>query len=490
MASIQIENFTVTVVTFDAVAGTDFTQNNPSVVLLLTPDAGYTLTAGDFTATSPLPSFVSSAVFSQNGLNVNCVVNYISPSTMPAADVLIEVCGTGSAVETNLTLAGTAKSCGISYVSNPPNDLKPPVAYTGSGGFGTSAIVFSQTVTADSGYYFDTEPSLSLTIGVIANYNITSVKTYNTEGLLIEIVFTVNYTFPVGNVTGDELCLIANAIPIYNPPTEIQSYSFNTSAITSSGETRTFTINGIEGANWNLVSIANVGGANIVNTSGTIDSTGQAIVNVIFPLTTVDQSYTFTLTGNLASTFDTTAGQPSVFTVYQYISKTLCFAFTSTNSDITVGAPDCKTFIPYSETPETYSYTVTATSTSNIVLLNSLPNGEWTNQNLLQPNFGQNVDKTATIIDNTVTPKTLTANILVAIDFAGTTNLLSEFNLDNYVQGALVPLSLSFGSTSVLACCTAPAGNYFVASGQNFQTATTILDASGNPAADGFYKQQ
>jgi len=489
MASIQINNFSVTVVTFDAVVGVDFTQNNPSVVLLLTPDPGYTLTASNFTATSPLPNYVSSAVFSQNGLNVNCVVNYISPSIMPAADVLIDVCGTGFAVETNSTLNGIIKSCGISYVSNPPNDLKPPVAYNGSGAFGTSAIVISQTVTADAGFYFDTEPSLSLTIGIINNYTITSVKTYNTEGLLTQIIFTVNYTFPANNVTGDEFCLIANAVPIYNPPTEIQSYSFNTSAIISSGETRTFTINGIEGANWNLVALANVGGANIVNTSGTIDSTGQAIVNVIFPLTTVDQTYTFTLTGNLASTFDTTSGQPSIFTVYQYISKTLCFAFTSTNSDITVGAPDCKTFIPYSETPETYSYTITATSTSNIVLLNPLPSGEWTNQNLLQPNFGQVVDTTSTIINNTVTPKTLTANILVAIDFAGTTNLLSVFNLDSYVQGSLVPVSLSFGSTAALACCTAPAGNYFVASGQTFLTATSILDASGNPAADGFYKQ-
>ena len=488
MASIQINNFSVTVVTFDAVAGVDFTQNNPSVVLLLTPDSGYTLTATDFAATSPLPNYVSSAVFSQNGLNVNCVVNYISPSIMPATDILIDVCGTGFAVETNLTLSGTIKSCGISNVSSPAAGYLPS-AYTGSGAFGTSAIVISQTVTASTGFYFDTEPSLSLTIGVIHNYTITSVKTYNTEGLLTQIIFTVNYTFPANNVTGDEFCLIARATSIYNPPTEIQSYSFNTSAIISSGETRTFTINGIEGANWNLVALANVGGANIVNTSGTIDSTGQAIVNVIFPLTTVDQSYTFTLTGNLASTFDTTGGQPSIFTVYQYISKTLCFAFTSTNSDITVGAADCKTFIPYSETPETYSYTVTATSTSNIVLLNSLPNGEWTNQNLLQPNFGQNVDKTATIINNTVTPKTLTANILVAIDFAGTTNLLSVFNLDSYVQGALVPVSLSFGSTATLACCTAPASNYFVASGQTFLTATSVLDASGNPAADGFYKQ-
>ena len=118
-----------------------------------------------------------------------------------------------------------------------------------------------------------------------------------------------------------------------------------------------------------------------------------------------------------------------------------------------------------------------------------MPSGEWTNQNLLQPNFGQNVDSTSTIINNTVTPKTLTANILVAIDFAGTTNLSSVFNLDSYVQGSLVPVSLSFGSTATLACCTAPASNYFVASGQTFLTATSILDASGNPAADGFYKQ-
>jgi hypothetical protein len=266
MASIQINNFSVTVVTFDAVAGVDFTQNNPSVVLLLTPDSGYTLTATDFAATSPLPNYVSSAVFSQNGLNVNCVVNYISPSIMPAADILVDVCGTGFAVETNLTLSGTIKSCGISNVSSPAAGYLPS-AYTGSGAFGTSAIVISQTVTASTGFYFDTEPSLSLTIGVIHNYTITSVKTYNTEGLLTQIIFTVNYTFPANNVTGDEFCLIARATSIYNPPTEIQSYSFNTSAIISSGETRTFTINGIEGANWNLVALANVGGANIVNTS-------------------------------------------------------------------------------------------------------------------------------------------------------------------------------------------------------------------------------
>ena len=490
MASIQIENFTVTVVTFDAVAGTDFTQNNPSVVLLLTPDAGYTLTAGDFTATSPLPSFVSSAVFSQNGLNVNCVVNYISPSTMPAADVLIEVCGTGSAVETNLTLAGTVKSCGISYVSNPPNDLKPPVAYTGSGAFGTSAIVFSQTVTADSGYYFDTEPSLSLTIGVIANYNITSVKTYNTEGLLIEIVFTVNYTFPVGNVTGDELCLIANAIPIYNPPTEIQSYSFNSGQVAVGGETRSFIINGITGANWALSANYVPGNINIVNTSGVIDSTGQAIVNVIFPATTVNLTYTFTLTGDLASTFNTSSGQSSTVTVLQLINTDLSLQFSSTNTDITVGAAASRSYIPGNTSYNGfYDYTVSATSVSNFVTVSPISIVDWSNQSLSAPQYDFVVTNQIITIDNVASPKTLTGLVTIEIFGTGTPNLLSVLNLDNHMQGALVPLSLSFGSTATLACCTSPTSTFFVASGQNFQTATTILDASGNAAADGFYKQ-
>ena len=42
---------------------------------------------------------------------------------------------------------------------------------------------------------------------------------------------------------------------------------------------------------------------------------------------------------------------------------------------------------------------------------------------------------------------------------------------------------------ATIACCSGAQGNFFVASGQTFLTATSILDASGNPAADGFYKQ-
>ena len=65
MSSISISNFTVTIVSFPAVTGEDFTQDHPSVVLVLTPDAGYTINANNFSAASPLPSYVSSVLCCQ-----------------------------------------------------------------------------------------------------------------------------------------------------------------------------------------------------------------------------------------------------------------------------------------------------------------------------------------------------------------------------------------------------------------------------------------
>jgi hypothetical protein len=495
MASININNFSVTIVSFPEITGVDWTQDNPSVVLLLTPDTGYTITASNFSATTPLPTYVSSVVFSQNGANIDCVVNYISPSLMPANDVLIDICAAGYAEQTPVTLSGTIKDCGISNTLFPASgDL--PSAYSGSGDFGTTATVLTQSVTASTGYYFEVEPILALSIGNINNYTITNSKTYNSSNQLTSIVFTVTYTFPAANATGDEFCLTANAKLIYDPLVRINSYSFNQTPVPIGGITRNFTINGITGANWALTCTGNPGGINIVNTSGTIDSTGQAIVNVIFPPQSVETTYTFVLTGDLAASFGTTSGQPSTFIVYQFTDTTLAFGFTSTDSAITVGAVDSKTFVPVQTQNIPQQYTVIATSTGSFVLANQPATGDWSNQGLVPAVSGQypvpynQAVQTQTLaIDNTLTPSKLTAVVNVNMQITGTQNLVSNLNLDNFVQGTLVPVTLTFGSTATNACCAGTSSGYFVASGQTFLTATSVLDASGNPAADGFYKQ-
>ena len=495
MASININNFSVTIVSFPETTGVDWSQDNPSVVLLLTPNAGYTITASNFSATSPLPTYVSSVVFSQNGLNIDCVVNYTSPSIMPANAVLIDICAAGYAEQTPVTLAGTIKDCGTSNISFPASgDL--PSAYNGSGEFNTTATVLTQSVIASTGYYFEVVPVLSLVIGNIHDYTITNSKIYNSKNQLISIVFTVTYTFPAGNVTGNEFCLTANAKIIYNPLVKINSYSFNQSPVPIGGATRNFIINGITGADWALTCTGNPGGINIVNTSGKIDSTGQAIVNVIFPPQSVETTYTFVLTGDLAASFNTTSGQLSTFIVYQFTDTTLAFGFTSTDSAITVGSADSKTNVPLQTQNLLQQYTVTATSTGNFVLATQPVVGDWSNQGLVPAVVNQypipynQVVQTQTLtIDNTLTPSKLTAVLNVNMQITGTQNLVSNLNLDNFVQGTLVAVVLTYGNSAINACCTGTAGNYFVASGQTFLTATSVLDASGNPAANGFYRQ-
>ena len=481
------DNFTVNIVSFPETAGVDWTLDNPSIVLTLVPDAGYSISAANFSATTPLPNYVSSVIFTQNGSNIDCVINYTVPSVMPSVDVLVSLCATGFAEATAVTVSGTIKDCGTSNIGLPKaGDL--PTSYSGSGSWDSSQTVFTQSVIPLTGYFFQTEPILALSIGNPSDYTITNVKTYDSDNQLIQIVFTVVYKFPVANVTGDEICLTANAIPVYDPSVLITAYKFNTSPISAGSVTRSFTIYGIEGANFALTAEYTPGNVNIVNTSGTIDSTGISVVNVVFPASSVNRVYTFTLTGNLASTFDTNAGQTSTPIVYQYIQSTLGFVFSSSDSAITVGAADSRSYLPYS-TNQAHTYTVSATSTGSFVLLNE--NGNWSNQALgNQPTeYNQSVVSQSFTINNLASPSTLTASVLVDVAFAGTADLISTLNLDNVLQGTLVPLTLNYGLSSTIACCSGVQGNFFVASGQTFLTATSILDASGNPAADGFYKQ-
>ena len=310
-------NFTVSIVAFSETAGLDWTISNPSVVLLLTPNLGYNITASNFSATAPLPSNVSSVVFSQNGNNVNCTVTYISPSVMPASDVLIAVCASGFAEENLISISGVLKDCGLSNISQPTN---LPLAYTSSGIFGSVATVLSQTVTASANYYFDVEPVLALALGNLSNYTITSAKTFNAANQLTQIIFTVTYTFPQTSVSGDEFCLTANAQEIYSPNVNIVAYTYATPAegvcIPQGGLTSSYILSGIQGALWDLMVISSTGTI-IFDSNGAIDSTGTKTLSIVIPAATTNTDYTFTLTGDLASSFNTPAGQPSVFTVCQ-----------------------------------------------------------------------------------------------------------------------------------------------------------------------------
>lgn len=435
-------NFTVSVVSFNETAGVDWTIAQPSVSLLITPDTGYTVTAADFTPITPLPTYVSSVVFNQNGLNVDCVITYTAPSVMPSANVLISLCIQGSAVEKQICVSGVISQCDVSNTKLPvPGGADVPYSLCGTIG-STGTITSTYQVTANTTYYYPTPPTLAVVIGDPNNYTITDVKTYDASGNLIAVVFTVTYTFPLNDVTGDKICLTANAVQIYNPPVKITSYSFPTgNSIQSNGQTTNFTINGVQGANWalNIVSNALV---TIINTSGTLDSTGTFIVPVTFPAATASATYTVTLTGDLASTFCTVApyvpcstGQPSVFTLNQYVNSTLSFAFTSTNSNITPDAASTITLLPGSIQPAPFNVIVTGSSTSILTVDSIPPPADWTNQGLAGPvNWSFTVDSSSFTVDNSTVPTLITSNLVINVNSVGTSNSSSALDLDQYVS--------------------------------------------------------
>tara|TARA_B100000768_G_scaffold83700_1_gene79175 strand:+ start:2943 stop:4247 length:1305 start_codon:yes stop_codon:yes gene_type:complete len=428
------ENFTVNVVSFPATVGLDWTNSYSQIVLTITPDTGYSIDASNFSAINPLPNYVSSVTFTQNGANIDCVIVYTSPSIMPAADVLIALCIQGYASETPIVIVGTTKSGGLTNVSIPaPGDF--PISFNGSGEWDSSLTVFTQAVVASPGYYFQTMPNLAIAKGNIKEYTVTNIKTFDSENRLVQVVFSVSYKFPVDDVSGDEFVLTANAIEYYDPAVKIIAYKFNSqTVIQQAGETRTFTIYGIEGANWDLRCNYSPGNISIVNTSGTIDATGQAVVEVVFPATTnVNRTYNFSLTGDLASSFNTVNGQTSTPYVAQYIQSSLGLIFTSTDPAITPGPLSIRYYQPFGLSL-TVEYTVTATSTQTFTIANNpQPGLNWTGQGqpVAPQNFVYSMQGQTFEVNNLASPSTLTATVLVEVNVPGSLSKTSTLDLDN-----------------------------------------------------------
>lgn len=428
------ENFTVNVVSFPAAVGLDWTNSYSQITLTITPDTGYSVDSDNFSAITPLPTYVSGVTFTQNGANIDCVITYTSPSIMPPADVLIALCIQGYASETPIIVAGVLKSGGITNVSIPASG-ELPSNFSGSGEWNSSLTVFTQAVVASPGYYFKTKPVLSVSKGNRSEYTITSVETFDNKKRLIQVVFSVSYKFPVDDVSGNEFILTANAIQYYDPTVEITAYKFNTGTVVNAGgDTRTFTIYGITGANWALTGEYTPGNVSVVNTSGVIDGTGKAVVSIVFPATTnVNRTYNFTLTGDLATSFDTANGQTSTPSVNQYSQSSLSFAFTTTSVNVTPGAASVRYFLPYTNTT-TVEYTVTATSSQTLTVANDPPPANlWTGQDGGVPpqDYIFDVISQDFVVNNLVSPSTLTANLIVTVFTPGAVDFASVLDLDN-----------------------------------------------------------
>lgn len=418
---------------------------------------------------------------------------------MPSSDVLIALCINGSASLIEVSVGGVVNYyTTFTSTPTPPSSTAP---YSGTGVISSTSEITNLTVIAATGYYFPVLPTASLVVGSLTDYSIVPTLINDAAGNLIQVNFAVNYTFPNYSVTGDRIVVTANAAEIYSPSIKIQSYSMNLANVIVSGETRPITIYGITGAAWQLQVTESVGGTTIGQFSGTIDSSGSATESIVFPLSAVDVDYTFTLTGDLASTFCTVApytpcltGQPSVWQIHQYTAQDVSFNLTSTFSSITIGAADTKSFTPLG-TPGITAYSVSASKpgSSQDFIFNTTPiNTDWSNQNGTNPITDQAVQTPLTIdVNNSSDPKTLVISLNTNISEVGTQPLLSVLNLDNFLL-SYTELTLCYAATETALCCgTSESRTVFVQGDVTNLAGVTgdlYTDATfQTKAADGYY---
>jgi len=284
---VAIDNFTVTSQEFVIPGGALITSVAPQAVLTLSPNQGYQIEASNFTVVSSNPEVdVPNSYFTQDGENVILTVVFVTTATMPNNNLDIKICMRGVAEELGVTIAGIVNYDLDNATSTPQN-----ISYSNSGPAESTEEVLSQLIQADSGYYFQSTPTISLNQGVASNYHLyTSNSVFNEDNRLTAIRVNADYTYPFTPTSGDIIDIYAHAIEIPVIPIIVTNYSIATS-VPAPQVTRDLSIFGAGGANYEVTIDNGALFSNQTNTiSGTVPSTGAAIETITFPAVATNTS--------------------------------------------------------------------------------------------------------------------------------------------------------------------------------------------------------
>lgn len=349
----QYENFTVTEINFIEPVGNDL-GNLGTQTLSIVPDTGYTLDVNDFGLVAPIPPEVdqNSFVFTQNADRVDVAFSFTPGYIMPSNPIEVPLCFLGFANLVGYSIAGNVD---ISTQNATPTSQL--VAYNNSGNFGSTEVVYTETITANSNYYFYVDPIAALVTGDSLNYNITSTKQYNgPNGELTSVTFSVEYTYPNQNVSGDLIRIVADAIPIVNIVPYVSGFTFDglfgfsQPDVLPAGDNQTLILTGDPGAVFSVSFFENAGsGAETVYaTNVTMPSSGNyTIPNVIFPsFSAGTPPYQVQISGDINPTIQNVGSEAHIdFNQYEQLNLTVSASTSNLDLSIT-GSPSVTTLIP------------------------------------------------------------------------------------------------------------------------------------------------
>jgi hypothetical protein len=339
-------NYTVTSVVYTAVSGTNVYSTNPTAVLTITPNDGYEINASDFSWTNTDLNYVATVVFTQDGSNVLCTVTFDNPFTMPASNVDLGLCISGSAViselscNINLNVVGG----GSNYEIQTGSPIPESIILNVSGVEGQQVELFTRTYKASDGYYFPTPPSVELSVNDYNQYLVEETPTFDSEGRLISMFVCVKYTFKAQCGVDDSIRIkLFGANEINIPRQFITNYNLDTSDAAGTGDQRTIKVFGTPGATFqvssnngqilSLPSESSEGASTTYTTTPTqtIPSEGFVNVDIDMPASVTSTQYCFTITGDLIDPFP----QINPVCINQFAKVVLTFNTTGANLTIT-----------------------------------------------------------------------------------------------------------------------------------------------------------
>jgi len=321
-------------------------------VLTITPNTGYRVDASLFTNNSGTLTGVTSIALSNSGTGYaenNTVLvtvdldNSFNPGT---TDQTITIDIDGKAIlekDIPKTLSGEYTVNAAAANMSPVDGAVEDVTYTGTAETGTTVDLFTQAVTASTGYYFTTEPTLKIVSGDVNNYSVTKTLGYDGSSNLNSVTFDVDGIIPLENDTNDQISITATdvaTVPVV--PNAITSYSINTDDAPYALTKRSLVVYGNVGATY-TITITRTGDSHTYDfttkdftssstNSGTltIASNGQQSTLIELPLVLADVTYTFTLAAVSPSTLSLT-GLTHPFTIARKGFRSITVNATSSN---------------------------------------------------------------------------------------------------------------------------------------------------------------
>jgi len=448
-----INNITITNITFRAKENETFVDAYGAsyVVLTLTPNQGYTISANDFSIIEPLPSYftnIPAPTFVQDGMNILLTLHFASGAAMPEPgdNIDIPICLNGIAFSAAFTLNGT-----VEYLTGANITPQPSLTtYTAAGNEGETKQAFSRSVEANSGYRFLPDPQIIQTQGDTSSYsNASEIKEYwdQNQTQLRKVTFSTDYTFNNASVAGDYFKIYGETVPIGTVDQCISGYSINTGNIGENGGVRTMTVFGAENSTFSVTLSDGTTQSPIV-TNQSMPASSSYSFNITFPPTTVDVTWTIEITGDICSTIS----QPNPFTISQLTNIAVTFTVIDDLGDFTI-TNDSDIVLPASTAfPSPQGFTkviqIEYTGAGSPELTDQPDITDWSYQSGDPQAYGTlfSVTKTGATIDAS-DPNKFAVEVAGEIDDSGTQSFVSFINLSDIITATELPTIVTKGVT-------------------------------------------